>query len=175
MDTNVVMVSVGILYFVGDSIKPFQSQNKHHNINPPPSPTYPPHHPTPHAFIASSETETNDIASHRIASHLQPPYQSTEKSKNNTSANTYSLRLFPVSKQSSYHHHSQTVLCFFFHFLKMLLTTVPGKSAGDKNRPWLSFLHFVNKGLYYCEDEGRGSCFVLLEGSYLVLYSCSLC
>lgn len=57
----------------------------------------------------------------------------------------------------------------------MLLTTVPVKSAGDKNRPWLSFLHFVNKGLYYCEDEGRGSCFVLLEGSYLVLYSYFLC
>jgi len=66
------MVGVGIQYFVGDSIKPFQSQNKHHNINPPPSSTYPPRHSMPHALLLQKmKTKKIEITtSHRIASHL---------------------------------------------------------------------------------------------------------
>jgi len=145
------MVSVGVYYFVGDSIKPFQSQNKHHNTNPPPSPTYPPHHSIPHAFIASSETETNDIASHRIFS-LRIKARKKKKKKLSTHLPTpqiltvlgffqcLNMRLIIITPKLYYVFFFTFVKCYYAH-------TVPGKSAGDKNRPWLSFLHFVNKGL----------------------------
>ena len=145
VDTNVVMVSVGVYYFVGDSIKPFQSQNKHHNTNPPPSPTYPPHHPTPHAFIASSETETNDIASYRTAS-LRIKARKNQRTTHLPTPTVLGFsqclnnRLIIITPKLYYVFFFTFVKCYYAH-------TVPGKSAGDKNRPWLSFLHFANKGL----------------------------
>lgn len=170
------MVSVGILYFVGDSIKPFQSQNKHHNINPPPSPTYPPHHPMPHAFIAPSETETNDMASHRISSlrikarknqrttHLPTPQTLTVSGFSQCLNN----RLIIIIPKLYY-------VFFFFFFLKCYLLLYPVKALAIKIGLGFRFCILRTRD-YYCDDEGRGSCFATLALSLcFTLVACSLC